>query len=67
MSMKRPPPGFDLDHPLIEDIKRKDFIAMAPLAQRTVTSADFLGEFTAMCRTGAPLVRFLCGALDVSF
>jgi uncharacterized protein (TIGR02453 family) len=66
-SLKRPPPGFDPDHPLIEDIKRKDFIAMAPLAQRTVTSADFLDEFTAVCRTGAPLVRFLCGALGVPY
>jgi uncharacterized protein (TIGR02453 family) len=66
-SLKRPPAGVDPDHPLIEDLKRKDFIGMAPLAQRTVTAPDFVADFAGMCRDGAPLVRFLCRALAVEF
>lgn len=66
-SLKRPPAGFDPDHPLIDDLKRKDFIAMAPLSQRAVTSERFLGEFSSLCGTGSPFVRLLCEALDVPF
>ena len=32
-SLKRPPAGFDSDHPLIEELKRKDFIAIADLTE----------------------------------
>jgi len=30
-SLKRPPAGYDASHPLIEDIKRKDFAISSPL------------------------------------
>jgi uncharacterized protein (TIGR02453 family) len=66
-SLKRPPRGFDKEHPLLEDLKRKDFIALAKLTQKDVTSGDVLKTITATCKAGAPLVRFLCGALDVPF
>jgi uncharacterized protein (TIGR02453 family) len=66
-SLQRPPRGFDPDHPLLEDLKRKDFIASARLTQKQVTSAGFLNEYGAMCRTAAPFMRFLCGALGVGF
>src|SRR5207248_2500710 len=42
-SLKRPPQGADPEHPLIDDLKRKDFIGMAELTQRAVTSGDFVG------------------------
>ncbi len=32
-SLKRPPAGYDPAHPLIEDLKRKDFIAVATLTR----------------------------------
>ena len=66
-SLKRPPAGIEPEHPLIDDIKRKDFVGMAPLTQRAVTSEDFTEEFAGLCRTGAPLMRFLCGSLGVEF
>jgi uncharacterized protein (TIGR02453 family) len=66
-SLKRPPAGIDPDHPLIDDIKRKDFIGMTELAQRTVTAPDFVREFAGLCRAGSPLMRFLCGAVGVPF
>jgi uncharacterized protein (TIGR02453 family) len=66
-SLVRAPKGYDEDHPLIEDLKRKDFIASARLTQAQVVADDFIDTFEAMCRAAAPYVRFLCGAVDVPF
>lgn len=66
-SLKRPPAGFSADHPLIADLKRKDFIAVAPLPDRAVTAAGFLDEYADACRAAAPLVRFLCRAIEAPY
>lgn len=66
-SLKRPPRGFEPDHPLIDVIKLKDFTCGAPLTQKQITAPGFVDEFTKLCRTGAPLVEFLCGALGVPY
>ena len=66
-SLKRPPKGYDPEHPLIDDLKRKDFVAFAQLSERQVTGKDFLAVYTQLCRTGAPFVKYLCGAVDVPF
>lgn len=66
-SLVRPPKGFDPEHPLIEDLKRKDFIGIAQLSKRAVTSKELLDEFTGICRTAKPLVRSLCRSLDLAF
>ncbi len=65
-SLKRPPAGVDADHPLVEDLKRKDFIAVRELSQGDVTAKDFLPEFARLCRTGRPLMDFLCDVLQVA-
>jgi len=57
-SYKRPPAGVDADHALIEDLKRRSFVGMAELSQRSVTSPGFAGEFAADVphrRTARPL------------
>jgi uncharacterized protein (TIGR02453 family) len=41
-SLRRPPRGYDTDHPMIEDIKRKDHIAICSLGEREVTRADLV-------------------------
>ena len=66
-SLKRPPRGYDPEHPLVEDLKRKDFIGVTRLRQSDVTGAGFLDQFTDLCRAGTPLVRYLCAALRVPF
>jgi uncharacterized protein (TIGR02453 family) len=46
-SLKRPPRGYAAEHAMIEDLKRKDFIAVCNLGERDVTRADlvkFVGE-----------------------
>ena len=64
-SLKRPPRGFDPEHPLIEDLKRKDFIGLSKLAEKDATAPGFLDHYERLCRTGGPLVRFLCKAAGV--
>lgn len=66
-SLKRPPAGFDREHPLIEDIKRKDFIAIADLSEADVVSAGFLSRFLELCEAGGGFMRFLCDAARVAF
>ena len=41
-SLKRPPRGYDAEHPLIDDIKRKDHIAVHNLRKRDITSSDLV-------------------------
>ena len=66
-SLVRAPRGFDPEHPLIEDIKRKDFIAAAPLTMKQVTQPGFIKEYASYCESGKALVAFLCKALGLSF
>lgn len=66
-SLIRPPRGFDPDDPVIEDLKRKDFIASTRLTQKAVTSRSFLDDYATMCRDAAPFMAFLCRAVGVPF
>ena len=66
-SLKRPPRGFDPDHPFIDDLKRKDFIALTSFPQFSVTSPNFLGDGAAGCKKGSAVVEFLCDALGAPF
>ena len=65
--LKRPPRGYDPEYTLIEDLKRKDFIAVARLKQSDVTAAGFIDHFNSVCRSAAPFVRFLCDGVGVPF
>lgn len=66
-SLSRPPKGFDADHPLIEDLKRKDFIASTKLTQKQITSEGFLDEYAKLNKRAAPFMEFLCQAVGVPF
>ena len=66
-TLKRPPAGYDPEHPLIEDLKRKDFIAVTKLSEKAVTSNRFPEELARLFQTSAPLMRFLCDAIGVPF
>jgi uncharacterized protein (TIGR02453 family) len=66
-SLKRPPRGIDPEHPLIEDLKRKDFIASATLPQATVLEPGFIREFSTICSAGSPFVKYICEALALPF
>ncbi|HUP53536.1 MAG TPA: DUF2461 domain-containing protein [Longimicrobiales bacterium] len=65
--LKRPPKGFDLDHPFVEDLKRKDFIGVVELDDAFVTKGDLPERLAKTFAAGTPLMRLLCDALDVPF
>jgi uncharacterized protein (TIGR02453 family) len=66
-SLKRAPAGFDPEHPLIEDLKRKDFVGFVELTQKDVCAPGFVERFAGICRDLSPFVRFLCAAVDVRY
>jgi uncharacterized protein (TIGR02453 family) len=66
-SLARPPRGYDPQHPFIEDIKRKDYLASVDLTEAQVCGPKFLREFAAVCRTMSPLVEFTTEALGLKF
>jgi uncharacterized protein (TIGR02453 family) len=66
-ALKRAPAGFPPDHPLIEDLKRKDHVCVVMLDERMVTSKDFLPTYADLCKRAGAYVAFLCEALGVPF
>jgi uncharacterized protein (TIGR02453 family) len=65
--LSRPPKGFDPGHPMIEDLKWKDFIGVRQLPQAFVADPKLPSELAKLCRAGTPLMSFLCDALSVPF
>ncbi|MDX8386551.1 MAG: DUF2461 family protein, partial [Gallionella sp.] len=59
--------GFAKDHPLLEDLKRKDFIALAAMTKTTVTAKDFREQVAERFKQATPLMGYLCRALDIRF
>jgi len=66
-SLKRPPSGFAKDHPLIDDLKRKDFIAVQNLRVSDVYAKDFNKSTAKLFKTASPFVKFICDADDLPF
>ena len=64
-ALQRVPKQYGDDHPLAEDLKRKDFIGIANLSEQQVCAKDFLDRFETLCQTGAPLVAFLTRAVGL--
>ena len=58
-SLKRPPQGYDPNHPLIEDLKRKDFIYSTYFSEEDACSPGFIDLFTGACKAAASYMEFL--------
>ncbi|MFC4727617.1 DUF2461 domain-containing protein [Coralloluteibacterium thermophilus] len=66
-SLVRPPRGFPADHPLIDDLRRKDFVASRGFGPDAVLGPTLKAEILRGVRGTAPLVDYLCAALDLEF
>jgi uncharacterized protein (TIGR02453 family) len=66
-SLVRPPRGFDANHELIEDIKRKDFVASERFADSIASSAELKPLLVDRFKRIAPMVDYLCASLDLEF
>ena len=66
-SLKRVPSWADPEHPFADDLRRKDFFGSADLREDEVVAPGFVDEYERICRAAAPLVHFLCDALEVPY
>ena len=66
-SLKRPPRGYQADDPMIEDLKRKDFIASTEFSARDIESVGFVKQCAAAFRKASGLMAFLAAALEVPY
>lgn len=66
-SLTRPPAGYDPGHELIEDLKRKDFVASVEFSDADALSPRLRPIVVDAFRRVAPMVDYLCAALDLEF
>lgn len=66
-SLKRPPRGYGADHLLLEDLKRKDHIAVSQWGHDDLLQPTIVQDTIAAFRTTKPYMKFLCGAIGVKF
>lgn len=66
-SLSRPPRGYDKRHPLIDELKRKDFIAVKSLTNHEVLQPDFASRLVAEFEHCQQLMRYLCFALELDY
>jgi len=66
-ALKRPPKGFDESHPQIEDIKRKDFIGIAPLLPELLLQNDLTGRIANQFSAAVPFMKQLCHAVGLPY
>ena len=64
-SLRRPPRGYDPDHPLIEDLKRQSFITRTGFTEAAACAPGFLDRFAESCRGATPLMEFLTKAVNL--
>ena len=59
--------GYDPAHELIDDIKRKDFVASADFSDADAMSPQLKSRLVDIFKGVAPMVDYLCAALDLEF
>lgn len=65
--LRRPPRGYAADHPAIADIKRRDFVAIAPLSFREATGTGLVKLAGKRFAEATPFMKFLCEALNIPY
>jgi uncharacterized protein (TIGR02453 family) len=66
-SLKTSPRDYPNDHPMIEDLRRIDFIAIAPLTEADLMSDKIVSLLLDRVKKAKPLMQFLCDAIDVPY
>ena len=66
-TLKRPPRDYPADHPLIGDLKRKDFIAVCNIKHADLYKRTLYDRVTNNYSTTRKFMRFLCKATNVRF
>jgi uncharacterized protein (TIGR02453 family) len=66
-SLKRIPRGFDPDHVLAEDLKRKDFIVISHFTEKQACSGRLPGLFAKRCQQAGEFMDYLCASMEMEF
>jgi len=66
-SLKTAPKGYPKDHPLIEDLRRKDFIGVLNVSDADIVSDAYLDLVSDSFAASRSLMKFLCTAMEVPF
>jgi uncharacterized protein (TIGR02453 family) len=66
-SLSRPPRGYAADHPLITDLKRKDFIALSALSADEVSGRGLAKLTGKRFTVTVPFMQFLCSGVGAPF
>jgi len=66
-ALKTAPRGYAKDHPLIEDLRRQDFIAIASVPNKFMLSKDLIPQISTYFSEASDFMQFLCKALGVRF
>ncbi len=62
--LKSAPRGYDREHPLIDDLRLKSFIGMAPITRKLLRSSDLVPEVVRRIKHAKTLMGFLCESLQ---
>ncbi len=65
--LKRPPRGFDKEHPLIDDLKRKSYFAMHKVDAKLLFTPQFITEIDRSFKALSPFLGFLTLALELPY
>ncbi len=65
--LKRPPAGYDKEHPLIEVLKRKSHTAFVDFTEDQACADDFLDRFVQACEEANDWLRFLAQAVEMAW
>ncbi len=66
-SLTCPPRGYPADHELIDDLKRKNFAAGVEFNDAVATSSELMPTVVATFKQAAPMIDYLCAALELEF
>ena len=66
-SLKRPPRGIDPDHPLIDHLKLKSFVATTRFTEEDACAPDFIDVYANACAIAAPFSEFLTTAVGLDW
>ena len=66
-SLKTAPRGYSKEHPLIEDLRRKDFIAISRVEDKTALSKNFMKLVVQRFSEAESYIEFLCKALSLKY
>ena len=66
-SLKTAPRGYDKTHPLIKDLRRKDFIAISIVDEKKVLSKNFKEHVIKRFTEAESYMQFLCKSLSLRY